>query len=123
MRRQADIIIFQHLTEKHLSTLIDQISYLSSYNELVDYIYDPSSYQINGIVQGETVVVLLEKIYNSTLKQRYLDNDLVFCLSVTGTYIKPILTKPNYHIVEIYDGIESTQHELYYNYFQKIKLI
>lgn len=124
--RKADILIFKSLNVEQLGRLIDQLSYVDRYDELVDYIYDHKELEvtINNTVykKNDKFHLNISNIYNSQLTTNLKKNDLVVNDLVLVKYVKPIYCKPNYHIGEIFDGEITHQIEIYYGYMLKIEL-
>lgn len=124
--RKADILIFKSLNVEQLGRLIDQLSYVERYDELVDYIYDHRelAVTINNTVykKYDKFHLDISNIYNSQLTTNLKKNNLIVNNLVLVKYIKPIYCKSNYHIGEIFDGEITHQIEIYYGYMHKIEL-
>ena len=123
MPKKADILIFKNLSEKQLEVLINQLSYIKQYDQLVDYIFDAKSYSFNGIRPCDTVLIDIDSFWYSTIKNNAIANNLVVDNKLQAIYRKPIFANENQHEVEVFDGNQHHVCEIYGSAIHKMKII
>ena len=122
MARKSDILLFQNYNTEQFKRLISQLSHIKEYDALLDYIYDGKPILKDNFVIGENVLVNIDALYYSELKDDILERSLPNN-QIVGKIIDPLFIKENYFIVEITTPKRKFKSEIYCGNLCKINII
>lgn len=122
MARKSDILLLQSFNEEQLKRLLSQLSHIKEYDILLDYIYDGKPILKDGHIIGNNVLVNVDCLYYSQLKDD-IKESILPNNQVIGKIIDPLFIKENYLLVEITTPKRKFVSEIYCGNICKINII